>query len=232
MDGNTKQITYRFTLDDGSAIEYSVVISDRPPPLAAVESDAPEPAWTHLAFHQCADCRFAASDRCPVAQRLVEPLALLGRLSSFTVADIAVATPERNYHRHTDVQTGVSGLFGLIMATSGCPTMEPFRTMAWYHLPFATPEETFFRLAAVRLLSYHFSGKAVDSASLIEDIGHLYAQVQKVNEGMIDRLRAAVAAQADAPYNAIVMLDSVGRLLPITAEEQLAELRQLVDPRT
>ena len=58
---------------------------------------------------------------------------------------VRCTTPERTYLKKTSITEALFSIFGIVMATSGCPVMDFFRPMARFHLPFATTDETAFR---------------------------------------------------------------------------------------
>ena len=53
------------------------------------------------------------------------------------------------------VQMGVSSLLGVIMTTSGCPIMAQLKPMVRFHLPFASLEETIFRMVSMHLVAQY-----------------------------------------------------------------------------
>ncbi len=217
-----KEITYHFTLKDMSRVSYTVEISKQPMP-------EPEglPEWTRLEFHQCEGCRWTQSDRCPVAVGLHGPAMLLDKLPSYETAEVLVETSERNYLKSTTIQEGLSGLFGLVMARSGCPAFEPFKGMAWFHLPFATHEETLFRVVGTYFMKPYLEGKTdwKEWEHIIDDIQTIYREIYEVNKGIITRLKAGAAPGCDAPFNAITILNSIGNMVAMSFEDRLEDIR-------
>ena len=55
--------------------------------------------------------------------------------------------------------TGLQSLFGLMMATSGCPILSRLRPLADYHLPFADIDETVHRVVGTYLMRQYFEGQ-------------------------------------------------------------------------
>ncbi len=231
MAAQRKTIHYQFEFQDRPSLGYAVTLTDDGAPAAV---DLPEPPdWARLDFYPCTGCELKDTAYCPVALRLARPVSLFAGLVSHEVAKVTVETPERIYRKVTDVQTGASGLFGLIMASSGCPTMAPFRAMAWYHLPFSSPEETFFRLASSQALTEILQGGPMTTDALREGINQLYKRVNRVNAGIVERLRAAAASSTDSSFNALIILDGFSSLLPLVADEQIDGLKRLMDtPQT
>ena len=217
-----RSFTYRFETDTDT-YEYTHQ-SDTTHDAASDES---LPEWTQLDYHQCEGCRWVASDRCPVAVGLIEPAKLLGKLVSYDKVSVTVESEERTYHKETTAQEGLSALFGLIMATSGCPSFAFLKGLAWYHLPFASHEETLFRAISGYLMRNYLEGKALSGEEVTHNIQALYSQVHHTNVGISQRLRYGVAPETDSPMNAIVILDSIGSMVPLSAETGLKDLRKI-----
>lgn len=225
MAEEARTFTYVFRFPGGEEYAHAVSIGasagDVPPAPANL------PDWTRLDFHPCEGCAYTAGERCPVAARLVEPVAALGGRKSFERVDVTVETEARSYRKETDMQQGMSSLFGLIMATSGCPSMEKFRPMAWFHLPFSTLEETLARVVATHVLGRFYRGETLAAPErMAEEIEALYHNILAVNAGIIARLRAAHAAAADSPFNAVVILNAVAAGASLM-DEELNSIRDL-----
>lgn len=220
-------ILYRFTRQQREPQEFSVCIDAqtlRSEPAVA----PPYPDWTRLSHSACEGCEWAESEHCPIAVRLVKPLALFRDVISYEPAVVEVETDLRYYRKEVDMQQGLSSLFGLLMATSGCPSMAIFRPMARFHLPFASFEETFFRISGTYLLRELLGGaQQMDRYSVIEGLNAVYKQVAKVNEGVMHMLRKSDSEMADSSPNAIALLAAFSGLVPLTAERQLREIERL-----
>lgn len=214
-------IQYDFKFPDGTRWQHSVPLQEQPFPMEALLPD-----WTELGFHQCEGCEYRGS-RCPVAVKLIEPFGMMdGDLVSHREVEVTVYTQNRSYVKQTDVQEGLSSLFGLIMATSGCPSMDFFRPLARSHLPFATFDDTLFRVLSAYFLRHHLD-KTSDSGDVVGDLSAIYAEVGRVNRGIIERLRAAALTKGDAASNALIILDAFSMIIPASLEEKLEELKIL-----
>jgi hypothetical protein len=143
------------------------------------------------------------------------------RLSHEQVS-VEVVTGERTYRKSTTIQEGLSSLKGIVMTTSGCPVMERLKPMVRFHLPFATLEETSFRMIAMYLVAQYYrrqKGLAADDS--LGGLEQIYADVTEVNKCFARRLLEAT--KKDANLNALVNLDCFAEMVPLTAEEMLAE---------
>jgi hypothetical protein len=222
------RIRYRFDLPDGSqkTLEFSFDPTtfklQNPPP-------ADPPFWTELKFNRCANCPLNEQDHphCPAALQMAAALEPLKALVSFDTVGVTVLQFERKVYAETTVQQAMSSVFGLIMATSGCPWTDRLRPMARFHVPFAGETETLYRSVSMYLLSKEFvprDKRAADGGGFagLED---LYRNLHVVNRDMSRRLGAA--ATTDPARNALALLDSFTLLLPAALERSLDELQPL-----
>lgn len=218
-------VEYELTLDDGS--EHRFVVDPRRRLPLVDETRAPE--WTQLAYKRCDNCPLdeAAHERCPAAVDASDILERFKSVMSYAQADVRVHTGERTFVRRVDVQTALHSLLGLVMATSGCPVLSSLRPLAHHHLPFATKEETVFRVTSAYLLRQHFvaaDGGQPDLA--LDGLKRLYQELQEVNRAFTERIRAA--AVRDANLNAVVLLFSLTVLVAFTLDD-LAQIREMYD---
>jgi hypothetical protein len=222
------RIRYRFDLPDGSqkTLEFSFDATTfkllNPPP-------ADPPFWTELKFNRCANCPLNEQDHphCPAALQMAGALEPLKALVSFDTVGVTVLQFERKVYAETTVQQAMSSVFGLIMATSGCPWTDRLRPMARFHVPFAGETETLYRSVSMYLLSQEFvprekRGAGAGGFAALED---LYQNLHVVNRDMSRRLGAA--ATTDPARNALALLDSFTLLLPAALERSLDELQPL-----
>lgn len=223
-------ITYRFTLDTGQTELFSLRFK---PDTLDADWPLPDvlPDWALLSFHICSHCRFDAdaTSYCPLAARLVDIIARLGHLISYDSLLVEVETPERSINQRTTAQRGVSSLLGLIIPTSGCPYTAFFKPMARFHLPFASPDETFYRAASMFMLAQYFMHDSPDTVDLhMEGLSRIYADIEIVNFQLVSRLRAAT--QADSSVNAVIILDLFAKSMPFVLEDRLEDFRHLFMP--
>ncbi len=220
-------IEYALTLPDGKRESFAVHLDRQTLDLQRTPPEAP-PVWTNLEFHQCSNCplRPDRHPQCPLASSLSDVVQLAGQLASYTEVDVVVTVPERTVHTHTTAQRALASLMGLLIATSGCPHTTFFRPMARFHLPFASEEETIYRATSSWLLGQYMArteGRAVPMN--LDGLLDIYENMQVINRQITRRLWAAV--KLDASVNAVVLLDLFGKALPLTVDDQLAEIRYL-----
>jgi hypothetical protein len=218
-----RTFTYHYKTPSGEVHRHSHTIGE---PLR-VDNEAYLPDWMKLEYKQCTGCKWDKTGYCPVAMRLEKPAQLLGVLNSYEPIEVMVEAPERFYHKKTTAQDGLSALFGLIMATSECPAFASFKGLAWFHLPFATFEETLFRVLSSLLLTRYLNRMPPDEPALVAELNEIYGQIRKVNIGIAERLRKGVAEKTDSPLNAIVILDTFGQLVTMSVEDGMKGLKTI-----
>lgn len=211
-----KVVTYVFRLEDGSEHRFDIQI-DRAATVACSEL----PEWTALERHQCPHCPLprVAGAACPAAADLVPLVQSFSALSSYVRAEVRVITPEREISKFTDMQTALSGLMGLILASSACPILGRLRPLAQTHLPFAPPTELLYRMVAMHLMGCFLRG---EPASL-DKLKRFFNDIDVLNRVFIERLRAG--AQNDASWNALVHLHADAALVSASLDEGLHEVR-------
>lgn len=221
------EIGYRFVHQANAETAVNLTVRLDPKTLLHILPEFPEPPpdWTRLDVEQCKHCPLSPTEHvyCPVALSVVELVEEFNTLFSFAEVEVVVSTAERTVSRRTSTQKALSSVLGLYMATSGCPSMDILRPMARFHLPFATKEETLYRVASTYLLGQYFRRqKGQDSDLNLEGLAEAYQQIHEVNMGMAQRLRSI--AQGDAHLNAVVLLDLLAHELPGAIDLKLRSL--------
>jgi hypothetical protein len=226
---NMKQIqfTYRFIFGDGHVREHVVVLASDTGRLVSTPTLAP-PAWTVLDHEKCANCPLNRQEHpvCPVAHNLAAVAEDFKSEVSYEKIVVEVLAPERVYRKELQLQEGLFGLFGLIMATSDCPFLQFLRPMARFHLPFSSFTETMARSVSFYLLKQYFKAKKGEPADFeLADFGQRYKDLEAVNMGMLRRIRSI--SKADADMNSIIILDSLGKMLSGQVSRGLQDLEAL-----
>lgn len=218
-----RKLTYNFLFEDGSAWNYELHFDNTNNFIPKEEGDIKN--WTRLETHQCPHCplKKESSPQCPIARNLDRVVEDSKRTLSFVRALVTVESPERTYTKQCATQEGLRSLFGVIMASSGCPHLDWLKPLTRFHLPFSDAEETLFRVLSLQLLEGFLSGdvtKLVESSKRIEE---RYRAVEKVNHSFINRIRSY--CQADADKNAMAALDIFVQLFPYQVESKFDSLR-------
>ena len=229
MENKQKYLIYKyeFVFEDNSCEKFIIKLDSET--LDFIQSEnSPAPAWTELDHYKCDNCKLKSSTHphCPIAKNLTEIFPPFKDKLSYENVLVRVETKERTYELNTSIQKGLSSMLGILMVTSGCPSMNILRPMVRFHLPFATIEETVFRSASSYLLGQFYrykNGKSVDW--YMNDLSKAYEGIQVVNVGMAQRLRSI--SDKDAGANAVIVLDIFAKELPYSIIDGLKKLEYL-----
>jgi hypothetical protein len=212
---------YTFTASNGIVREFDLRLDEKTLELQP-RKRASYPEWTRLSHNQCPNCTLdeKTHPRCPIAANMVEVIEHFGDAVSHEEVEVEIASPERIYKRKASLQEGIGSLIGIYMVTSGCPVMDKLRPMVRTHLPFATAEETLYRVISMYLLAQYFrlkKGKAPDWD--LKELVRIYEEVRIVNQHFAKRL---VSAQVkDASVNAVVVLDCFAETATFSINEAM-----------
>lgn len=218
------KITYAYRFADNSTIKFDLLLETDT--LALVpEKNQDLPEWTLLGYCQCAICPLdhRRQPRCPVAANISGMVEKFKNFTSHDQVNVACIVQERTYSKSTTVQMGVSPLLGIIMTTSGCPILEQLKPMVRFHLPFASLEETIFRMVSMHLVTQYLRHQAGKTAEWsLEGLNKIYAQVSDVNRDFADRMVGA--SKNDVNVNALVNLDAFAKMVPLAADKMLQKI--------
>lgn len=223
---DTIQIKYSFLFENGSRKDFAICLNSGT--LHMINEESSPPDWALLRHHRCPSCYLVAEkDRyCPIAVSMARVVADFADCASFENVTVTVTTEERIYSKVTSLQQGVSSLTGLVMATSGCPFMEYLKPMARFHLPFASIEETEFRMLSMYLVAQlKRHGRGLASDWTLEGLKTIYARVTEINANFAKRIRDVV--KNDANVNAVINLDCFAKAMPWAVRTRLNELDSL-----
>jgi hypothetical protein len=224
---STIQIVYDFAFPDGAAKSYTVALDRATLSYLPSRQEAP-PAWARLENHQCGHCPLSPAEHpyCPVATNLSALVESFKDKASVAETTVTVTSEERTYVKRLPLQRGIFGVFGLVMATSACPYMDFLKPMARFHLPFSSAEETIVRSVSMYLLHQYFVAKRGGAPDLgLEQLETHYANIQKVNAGILERIKGVVLNDAD--LNALIILQGFADLLTMAIAKDLSKIEPL-----
>ncbi len=220
-------VEYLFTMDDNSVLRYRVEYERH---REAQLDPEKYPAWTLLGFHQCPNCPLSLQEysHCPAAIDAQEIVFGFNAVLSCKATTIQVKTPEREYQKYTDAQTGLRALIGFVMASSECPILAMMRGMAYYHLPFASLDEAVYRIASSYLLSqYYHMKKGHEPDFEFKGLKKYFQEMQTVNSNFLERIRDG--CQADSNLNVLATLFTISSMLSLSLERHLRTQEPLFD---
>ena len=224
---NPIRIVYDFAFPDGGSKAYTVEL-DRATLSYRLSGTERPPTWARLENNQCGHCPLKPAEHpyCPVATNLATLVEAFKDKASVAEATVTVTTEERTYVKQLPLQRGIFGIFGLVMATSSCPYMDFLKPMARFHLPFSTAEETIVRSVSMYLLHQYFVAKRGEQPDLgLERLETHYENIQKVNDGILERIKGV--AKNDADLNALIILQSFADLLTMAISKDLSRIEPL-----
>jgi hypothetical protein len=216
---------YAFQFKNRPAKKFTINL-DRETLALQLERKPEAPLWALLNHKKCENCPLDVNSHanCPVALNFVDIAEQFRDLVSHEEVTVTVKTEERSYEAKTTVQQGLSPLIGIIMATSGCPVLDHLKPMVRFHLPFASLDETVFRMVSMYLLVQYYRNQDGKKAEWrLDGLSRVYAEVGIVNRDFANRLRDA--AKKDANLNALVNLDCFASMVPLVAEDTLNAIK-------
>jgi hypothetical protein len=224
----TLNLEYEFTFAGGERVSFRVQLEK--PALRRVPGErAALPDWTRLEHHRCPNCPLAPDQHahCPVAVNLVDVIEAFRHRLSTELCEIVIRHESREYRRRAPVQYGVSSLMGLYMVTSGCPILDKLRPMAATHLPFATVEETTYRVVSMYLLAQFLRQQRGQEPDWpLQNLVRLCEEIGRVNRAFARRVLSI--SPRDASLNAIAGLDCFSTVTALSIErDNLKDLEAL-----
>ena len=200
---------YKFIFSNGIGREFNLALDRKTLNLISVPRDS-YPEWAELKCFKCPNCSLGESKVrfCPIAVNLIELIDFFKTLLSYEEVEVLIETEARRYMKHTTLQKGLSSLIGIYMVTSGCPVMDKLKPMVRHHLPFATLEETRYRVISMYLLAQYFlfrRGRVPDWE--LKNLIKIYDDIRIVNKSFCKRLSEIKIK--DASVNAVVILDTL-----------------------
>lgn len=229
-DPKTIWFRYRFTLDNGRQSTFEVHLDPETMTIIRQPSPTPPPDWTALAYSPCDHCPLPAEARhCPIAVNFSDVVKEFTDVLSFRNAEVVVETHERRYAKSGSLQDLLFPLLGIYMSGSGCPSMEKFKPLLKHHLPFATSEETIYRVITMYVTAqYMRMQNGLEPDWELKGLEELYNQVNQVNQDFCRRLNKAV--KEDSVVNSVVILDILGSMVKKPSKKANEELRSIFSP--
>lgn len=212
--------TYIFTLNDGTEKSFEINLETD---SLKLNGRRPEnlPEWTKLTHRQCDNCTLKQDDEphCPVAANIVDVADFFKNRYSYEDVQVTIETEARSYTKKTSLQNGLSSLMGLYMVTSGCPVMDKLRPLVHSHLPFASLEESMFRIVSMYLVAQYYRYRKGDHPDWsLHGLSDLFNDISTVNRAFAERLKSVVSK--DANLNALVVLNCVADMGKIAFESE------------
>lgn len=207
-------VRYSFKLPNRRAFGFLVRLNENSLALMR-KKGARRPAWTRLENHQCPNCPLdpKKTPYCPAATALAPILDRFRDTSSLEQAKTTIRTATRVFQKVGPISTGLGALVGLCMASCGCPVLDKLRPLTRTHLPFATHEETMYRVLSMYMLAQFFQmTNGGDPDWKMERLRGLIKDIRVVNKSFCARISEA-RHTGDAGMNAVVLLDCFAAII-------------------
>jgi hypothetical protein len=222
-------INYHFNLEFTGGKEMIFDINLDKETLDIIETEYKLPDWTRREAFGClnSNCLLLNKETCPIAKVVYKQLHSFKNIVSTEPVKATLTTDERVFSKNCSVQTAVASITGILMATSGCPVFSKLKPMVRFHLPFASLEETEFRVFSMYFLAQYLRGrKKLSQDNSVLALEKLYDEIQEIN--MLAARKIQELEQSDATINGLVILYSFGQLVSFNLEENnLSELENL-----
>lgn len=214
---------YHYTFDDGTVKSLTAVVDRNT--LSILEPEHKFfPEWAKLKCFKCPHCPLSEEEYeyCPLALNLQYILNEFNDKNSFEVVRVYVETPSRNYEKNTSLQQGISSLLGILMVTSGCPVMGKLKPLLYFHLPFASMEETEVRALSLYLLAQYvklIKGEKPDWE--MKNLKQIYEDVRTLNYHVSKKI--INLSERDASINSLIILNNFAEFVTIILDENTIE---------
>ncbi len=182
------------------------------------------PDWTKMSSFRCSHCPLNAAEyeHCPLAVSLVEVLDTFKDAPSYQSVDIEVEVPARTYSKYTSLQSGVSGVLGIYMVSSGCPIMAKLKPLLYFHLPFASLDETQIRVLSLYLLSQYVMWKRGGTPDWeMNNLLNFYDDIRILNHSVSKKI--ANLEKLDTSINSLIILNNFADYVTFTIDEKVLE---------
>lgn len=214
---------YHFTFSNDTVKTLTAIVDRKT--LSIIEPQHKYfPDWARLRNFKCPHCPLDEKENeyCPLALNLQDILSEFSDKNSFDIVEVLVETPSRNYQKKTSLQQGVSSLLGILMVTSGCPVMGKLKPLLYFHLPFASIEETEVRALSLYLLAQYVKMiKGEEPDWEMNKLKKIYEDVRTLNHYVSKKI--VNLSERDAGINSLIVLNNFAEFVTIILGEKTIE---------
>lgn len=220
-----QELYFKYTFDFGKGeIKIFEIQLEKNTLWQKGERPAEYPDWALLKNFRCPNCPLepSANKYCPLAQNLSILIPEFFNLPSYEEVFVTVETPNRTYFKKTSLQAGVSSLLGIYMVSSGCPVMGKLKPMLYFHLPFASLDETQIKALSMFLLGQYVRWKKGEAADWdMLKLIDIYEDIRILNMHVCQKI--ANLEKKDTSINSLVILNNFADYVTFTIDENLIE---------
>lgn len=215
---NVLKYVYTFVFNDGKEKKFEILLDKQTLNIISTKQNS-SAEWARRYNFNCANelCNTMNEEYCPVAVNIDNIIQFFSDINSYETVKIYAEVDERTYFKETSVQKGVSSLMGIIMPTSGCPVLAKLKPLTRFHLPFASIEETEFRVIGMYLfVQYMIMQRGGTPDWEMKKLKKIYEDILKINKTISEKV--ANLENKDASINAIVALDNFAQFISSSLE--------------
>lgn len=220
---------YNFEFEDGSTKSISIILDSLKLEMIN-DVDLEKPDWSSFEQFNCPiSCSLQnSSSHCPLAININHIVKIFSGMPSYERTKISVETPNRTYYKESSLQVGIGSLLGIIMPTCGCPTLGKLKPLVKYHLPFATIDETEFRVFSMYLLAQFILMKKNKNPDWeMKKLKLMYEEIQEINKNVAKKI--ADIEKLDASINSVIVLNNFADSVSFSLEENLSAFESLFE---
>lgn len=198
------RVIYEFNFAGGAKKTFSMDFTHETHEIIVRGNYKDIPEWANLEYRKCPKCPLDPEmvTFCPVAFNISRLMHSFGPMVSTEKCFVRCVTYQRSYSKMTDVMSGLTSALSLVTLSSPCPYLLPLRSLARFHMPFFTPEESLVRTISFYLLSQYFTKKKGGSPDWeLEKLNKIFGFLKMVQEGMMSRTKDVF--EGDACVNAL-----------------------------
>lgn len=230
MEETTTEFKFDFSFffNNGNEKRVRVRIDEKTLNIIRPEIKVP-PKWTEIKNFECPHCPIDRNKfkYCPVAVNLNDVITDFTEYNSYDEVEVTIHTDARTYFKKTSLQDGLGSLLGIVMVANDCPIMGKLKPMMRYHLPFATLEETDYRVLSMYLLAQYVilknGGKPDWEMNNLKDI---YEDIKLLNQNVCSRLMEIKSK--DAIINAVVKLNSFAEYVTFLLSKDMRQRLEIL----
>jgi hypothetical protein len=178
------------------------------------------PTWATRKEFGCKNsiCDLKNEDYCPVAQIVQKLIKAFKNILSTEVVRVTVISEQRTCTKECAIQVAVGSVTGIYISTCGCPVFNKLKPMVRFHLPFASLEETEFRVFSTYLLAQFLRGrKNLSQDFQFTELNHLYRDIVTINK--LAAVKIQELAKSDAAVNGLMILNTFAQMVSFDIED-------------
>jgi hypothetical protein len=208
-DGNSELIfKYTFRFEDNKVVNFDIQV-DKSNFNVVHSTTEHKPEWAKMKHFKCLHCPLDEKkyEYCPLAINLSKAIGSFSNFFSYDKVETTIETEVRQFRKITSLQIGLGSLYGVLMVASDCPVMGKLKPMMRFHLPFATIEETDYRVLSMYLLAQFVIMKDGGEPDWeMNKLINIYEDIKILNQNVCSKISEAI--EKDASVNAVVTLNS------------------------